>query len=58
MLRMPVLWSSQRVRVSIQPPVLVDGGFRQRAEDRRPDVGADLMGLVQGRAGISESDEI
>ena len=36
----------------------VTGGFRQRAEDRRPDVGAELMGLVQGRASASESGEI
>ncbi len=36
----------------------VTGGFRQRAEDRRPDVGAELMGLVQGQASASESGEI
>ena len=49
---------SQRVRVPIQPPVLADGDFRQRAEDRRPGGVADLQRLVRKRAGASESGEI
>jgi len=49
---------SQRVRVFIQPPVLADGVFQQRAEDRRQGCGTDLPGLVRGRAGTSESGEI
>jgi hypothetical protein len=48
---------TQRVRVSIQPPVLADGVFQQRAEDRRQGCRTDLPGLVRGRAGTSESGE-
>ena len=41
--------------VPFQPPVLADGGFQQRAEDRGPSEGADLHGFLRRRAGAYES---
>jgi hypothetical protein len=49
---------SQRVRVPIQSPVLANGNFRQRAEDRCLSGGADLQEFVRKGAGASEFSKI
>ncbi len=42
---------SQRVCVPIQSPVLADGGFQQRVDNRCTCGGSDLCGVVQGDVG-------
>ena len=37
----------QDINFAIQPPVLADGGFRQRVEDRRKSGYANLCGIVR-----------
>lgn len=46
---------SQLVCVSIQPTILADVGFRQRAEDCHPREGEDLQELLRRPAGTNGS---